>query len=274
AAAAYAAWSAWSWSKSGGVDKVALLGQAYAAGGVLAPLRQAAVNARWYLSDWGGGFLPPSRASGALALAVGAALGLLAARGLLRALRRRGDDPAAWVLLGAAALHALWGWQYERYLLPLLPLMLWALAEGLERAAAPALAVLLVLQLGAQTLPRLGRPSPWRTPELARTYAWLSARPRPALLSSAMFVRDGWWSGLPSAALPDAPDAAAFAAALKSERAAYVLRQDGLDVGMGGDPGSSLRRGLERDDAFLDDARYFRKVHEEPSEHAQIFVPR
>lgn len=271
--AAYGLWSAWSWSRTRGIDKISLLATTYHGGALFKTSTVAVANARYYASTWGECFLPARLADGPLPLAVGAALGALAAAGLVRALRRRRDDPAAWTVLGFVVLHALWGWQYERYLLPLIPLLIWALAEGLGRAAKPALAALLALQLGAQTLPRLGRPSPYSRPELERTYAWLSDRPRPALLASAENVRDGWYAELPNVALPDEESPEAFAARLKDERVSYVLRQDALDVGLTADPGSSLRRGLEHAYGYLNDARLFRKVHEEPAERAEIYAP-
>jgi hypothetical protein len=271
--AAYALWSAWSWSRTRGVDKISLLAATYRGGAPLKLASVAAANARYYAAAWGSCFLPPRLAGGAAALALGLALGAAALAGVVRALRRRRDDPAAWALLGFAVLHALWGWQYERYLVPLLPLLVWALAEACGRAAKPALAVLLVLQLGGQTLPRLGRPSPYAEPELARSYAWLAARPRPALLASAENVRDGWYAGLPSVPLPDEESAEGFAASLKKLRVAYVLREDAIDVGLGADAGSAARRGLERAFAHLDDARFFRKVHQEPDEGAEIYEP-
>ena len=272
-ALAYGLWTAWSWSRTRGVDKLSLLAETYRGRGVSKPLAIAAANARYYLAAWGGCFLPPSRADGLLALALGAALAAAAAAGVARALRRRRDDPAAWALLGAAALHALWGWQYERYMIPLLPLLAWALAVGLGRAAKPALACLLALQLGAQVLPRLGRASPWAEPELALSYAWLAARPRPALLASAEHVRDGWYAGLPNVGLPDDARAEDFAARLKSLRVAYVLRADASDIGLGADPSSATRLALERAYSHLDDARLFRVVHEEPAEGAAIYAP-
>jgi hypothetical protein len=269
---AFAAWSAWSWSKVGAVGKFDLLPATYR-GGWLKPFAVAAANARYYASEWGGCFLPPRLADGALALALGAALALAAAWGLARALRRRADDPAAWTLIGSVLLLALWGWQYERYMIPLLPLLLWALAAGLGRAAKPALAVLLVLQLGAQTVPRLRRPSPWAEPDLARTYAWLAARPAPNLLSSAEPVRDGWLSGLPNEPLPDVERDEDFAPALKASGVRYVLRADGQSYGLDEDAASAVRLHLERAYRRLDDPRAFRKVHEEPAEKAAVYEP-
>jgi hypothetical protein len=272
-ALAFAAWSAWSWSKSGAVGKFDELPSTYAGGSWLKPLAVAASNARYYAAEWGGCFLTPRFADGSLAAALGVLLALAAGWGLVRALRRRVDDPAAWALIGAAALLLVWGWQYERYMIALLPLLWWALAAGLGRAAKYAFAVLLVLQFGAQTLPRLRRPSPWAEPDLARTYEWLAARPAPNLLTSAEPVRDGWLSGLPNVPLPDVERDEDFAAALKASRVRYVLRADGQDFGLDDDASSAIRRHLERAYRRLDDPRAFRKVHEEPSEKTAIYEP-
>ncbi|MBI3564287.1 MAG: hypothetical protein HY079_03715 [Elusimicrobia bacterium] len=271
---AFAAWSAWSLRAAGAVGKFDLLPATYGSGRWTRLSGVAAANARWYAAEWGGCFLPARLAGSPLALLLGGALAAVAACGVFRALRRRRDDPAAWTLLGSAALLAAWGWQYERYLLPILPLLVWALARGLGRRAPRALGALLVLQVGLQVAPRLGRPGPWAEPELSRTYAWLSARPRPALLTSASPIRDGWLSGLPQTALPVAPDAASFAAALKAMRVSLVLRAEGQDYGLDADPGSTLRGGLERSFSYLDDPRLFRQVHEEPSERARVYEPR
>jgi hypothetical protein len=171
-------------------------------------------------------------------------------------------------------MHAVWGWQYERYLIPLLPLLLWGLIAALGRAAKPALATLLVLQLGAQTLPRLGKPSPWAEPELAKTYAWLAARPAPALLASAEFARDGWLSGLPSRPFPRVELDEEFARTLKAARINYVLRVDGLDYGLAAQPQAGPRRELDRIYRRLEYPKRFRKLHEEPGERAAVYEPR
>ena len=270
---AWTLWTAWSWSKGRTVGKFDLLPATYAGGAWSKPLVIAAGNARFYAAEWGGCFLPPSWADGALAVALGTALAAGAAWGLTSALRKRADDPAAWSLLGTAALLAVWGWQYERYLIPLLPLLLWALAAGLGKAAKPALWTLLALQLGAQTLPRLGRPSPWAEPELARTYAWLAERPAPNLLSSTEPVRDGWLSGLPDVPLPVPARDEDFAPALKAAGVRYVLRADAQDYGLQGDASSALRQTVERLGRLLDDPRRFRKAHEEPAERAAVYEP-
>jgi len=273
-ATSYGLWSAWSWSKIGAVDKAQLVVTTYGANHWHKFLGVLTSNTQYYLSEWGGCFLPPGQAAGPLALALGAVLAATAAWGLARALHRRADDPAAWVLLGACAMHAVWGWQYERYMIPLLPLLLWAMSTALERYARPALAVLLGLQLTMQTLPRLGKQSPWAEPELHETYAWLAARPRPALMSSALFARDGWLSGLPSLPLPEEPDAAAFAADLKAWRVGFVMHADGLDIGLHDDPTSSLRQHVERSGSYLSDERLFKKVYENARERTSVYEPR
>ena len=270
---AFGAWSLWSWSKIGAVDKFSMFSLTYGAAPFSKLSRVALANARYYACEWGGGFTPPRFASSVVATVLGVALAAVALRGLVLALRRRRDDPAAWALMGTALMLAVWGWQYERYLIPLLPLLLWALAGGLGRAAKPVLAALLVLQLGAQTLPRLGRPSPWAEPELAKTYAWLAAHPR-ALLSSAEPVRDGWLSGLPSRALPRAESDEDFTAALKAARVTLILRVDGQDYGLEADETAAPRRELERSYRRLEDTKRFRKLHEEPTERAVVYEPR
>ncbi len=273
-ALAFGAWSAWSWSRIRSVEKFDMFSFTYGANPLPKLAKVAWSNAGYYASEWGGCFTPPSLSSGALAAAMGALLAAAVLRGLFLALRKRRDDPAAWALAGTALMLAVWGWQYERYLIPLLPLLLWALADGLGRAAKPVLAALLLLQLGAQTLPRLGRPSPWAEPELAKTYAWLAARPAPALLSSAEPVRDGWLSGLPSRPLPSVARDEDFARALKSARVEYVLRVEGLDYGLQNDAEAAPRREIERIGRRLQDPRFFRKVHEEKDERASVYVPR
>lgn len=265
---AFGAWSLWSYSRIGAVDKFSMFPLSY--GEPLKLLSLPLSNARYYLTSWGGCFTPPPLAESALALALGTLLGAAALLGVRRAPAR----PAALALAGTVLMLGVWGWQYERYLIPLLPLLLWALIEGLGRRAKPALAVLLALQLLTQTLPRLGRPGPWAEPELKKTYAWLAARPGPGLLASALHVRDGWLSGLPSLPLPVVERDEDFAAALKAARVTYVLRVDGLDFGLLADESAAPRRELERVRRRLDNPALFRKLHEEPSERAAVYEPR
>ena len=273
-ALSFGAWCAWSWSRARTVEKFDMFSLTYGAAPLSKLARVVASNARFYASEWGSSFLPSGLASGRLSVVLGGALGAVVLFGLTRVLRKRRDDAAAWTLLATALMLGVWGWQYERYLIPLLPLLLWALCEGLGKASARALGALLVLQLCAQTLPRLGRPGPWSEPELAKTYAWLAARPAPALLSSAEPVRDGWLCGLASRPLPLASSDEAFAKALKSARIDFVLRVDGLDYGLNEDASASPRLAVEAAYRRLENPALFIKVHEEPSERAEVYAPR
>lgn len=271
---AFGAWSFWSYARIRSVDKFSMFSFTYGEDPFAKLLSVALSNARFYLASWGGCFTPPRLAETPLAAGIGGLLAAAALLGVVRALRRRPAEPAALALAGTVLMLGAWGWQYERYLIPLLPLLLWSLLEGLGRRAKPALAVLLVLQLLTQTLPRLGRPGPWAEPELKKTYAWLAARPGPDLLVSAEPVRDGWHAGMPSLSFPVVERDEEFAAALKGLRATVVLRVEGQDYGLEADPSAQPRRELERAYRLLRDPRYFRVLHEEPSERAAVYEPR
>ncbi len=274
AAFAFTAWTLWCRARTGTLGKLSIAAATYSGAGWSAPLRAVARNARWYASEWGGCFLTPRLVDSGFSIALGAALGAASAYGLFRALRKRRDDPAACSLIGSVLVLAAWGWQYERYLLPLIPLLVWTLALGLGRWAKPALWTLLALQLGAQTLPRLGRPGPWAEPELSRTYAWLAEQPTPALLASTQPLRDSWHAGMAGTSLPDSATAAEFADALKAGHVSFVLRVDGQDYGLSSDAKAPLRLRVETLYGFLDDGRFFRKLHDDAAEHAAVYAPR
>lgn len=271
---AFGAWSFWSYSRIGAVDKFSMFSLSYGESPLWKLARLAWSNARFYLTTLGGCFTPPPLAGGALALVIGALLAAAALLGVWRALRRPPARPAALALAGTVLMLGVWGWQYERYLIPLLPLLLWALIEGLGRRAKPALAAMLMLQLLMQTLPRLGRPSPWAEPELKRTYAWLSARPGPDLLVSGEPVRDGWHTRMPNLSIPVVERDEDFAATLKRLRVTLILRVEGQNYGLEADPSALPRRQVEQVYRRLQDPRYFRVLHEEPSERATVYEPR
>jgi hypothetical protein len=270
ALAGAALWALWSRAASGSVQEGAELAEAYA--GRLGRLPAVALdNARELLGALGGSHLPPALGYSAPAAALGGALLLLALAGCAALLRRRREDPGAWALLGAVAMHAVWPWHYERYLIPLLPLLWRAAGEALGRRAAPVLGALLAAQLLFQAAPRLGRPSPWESPELAGAYAWLSAAPGTWTLASAAPLRDGWWTGRPAVPLPPAADAAAFASALKAARVRYVLRQDGLDLALSDAARAPAARGLAEAAARLEDASRYRLAAAFPAEQARVY---
>lgn len=269
----FVVWLAWCYRATGSVAKFDLLPGTYAQHFATKLLEIAVINLRWYTTTWGGCFLPPAWAGSMWAFLLGIGMAAFSIRGLFLVLRRRPEDPAALSLLGTGLLLTAWGWQYERYLLPLLPLLFWSVAQGLGQWKKPALVALLLLQIACQMAPRLGRPGPWDKPELSATYAWLSARPRPALLTSVEYVRDGYLSGLPSVPFPDFESPAQMAGALKSRGVRYVLSVQSLDYGLEADPTSLIRRSVDRAQRHLLDARFFRPIHSEPTEKSVIYEP-
>lgn len=272
AGAAGLLWYAWSHSVSRGSGEFhqAELLASYAGGHLLRPLAVALDNARFYLSEWGSSFLPPAW-SGAGVFA-GAVLAAAALRGAGKAWSREQDRPAVLMLAGAAAMHAFWPWQYDRYLIPLLPWLLWLLAVGAGGRARWLLGALLIAQLGFHSHRwALGRHS-WQTPELERTYAWVRDRTGPSeAITSALPVRDGFHCGRPSLPLPQAGDSEGFSGELRRYRVKRVLWQEGLDVGLSLPKDAAVTRRLQRVRAMLEDGRRFRLVHEEKEEGSRVY---
>ncbi|MBI5240487.1 MAG: hypothetical protein HY926_08440 [Elusimicrobia bacterium] len=272
AAGGLLAWVAWSQRSSHGVGEfhVFSLFYAYRDLGWLHPLKVLADNVRFYLGEWGGCYLPPAwSAAGAF---LGAVLAALALRGAWRAWPEDRARPAILMLAGTAAMHAVWPWQYDRYLIPLLPWLLWLLAAGTGARARWLLALLLAAQLGSHTHRWvLGRHS-WRTPELARTYEWVRTRTAPSdAITSALPLRDGFHCARPSLPLPRPLDAEGFAAQLRRYRVRLVLWQEELDVGLSLPRDSAAARRLAGLRAILEDGRRFRLVHEDAVEGARIY---
>jgi len=264
-----ALWCLWSCSVSGSVQELNELRLSYQGRDWLHPLRVALDNARFYLSSWGSCYLP----WGAAATAVGAALSALSLRGALLLWRENREDPALWMLAAGALLHALWAWQYERYLIPLLPWLLWSVARGLGRAAGPTLALMLACQLLFH-LPRFASGRAFRRqPELSETYQWLRSSIQPSeALASPLYVRDGFYAGRPSLPLPDTPDPRAFAAMLKRARARYILWQERLEVGLSLSQGATLQKRLERAGEMLKEPSLFSLVYQNPAEGSRVYV--
>ncbi|MBI5624605.1 MAG: hypothetical protein HY924_12575 [Elusimicrobia bacterium] len=236
-------WSAWRWRA----------GQGY---GAAHPFPVALADILFYLSAWGGCFLPEAWAGGKLALLLGLGLAGLAAAGLARAWRRSPWEPAAVMLVCAVLMHALWGGRHERHLIPLLPWLLWAAAEASGRRASVCLAILLACQLGFHATRRLGG-SAWSKPELAATYSWLRSSRGPAdILASPLYVRDGFYASRPSVPLPDAASSEELARLLSGRKVKLVLWQDSLDL-----PGA----------ARLSDRGLFKPVYENEAEQARVY---
>jgi hypothetical protein len=265
-------WYAWSHASSRGAGEFheLELRASYQGHRWLHVLDVAFDNSRYYLAEWGGSFLPLrwSRAAGL----AGAAL---AAPALLGAWRLRGEEsarPAILMLCGAVVLHAFWPWQYDRYLIPILPWLLWLLAVGAGSQASRLLGLMLILQLSFHSARWLAGVDAWRQPELSRTYAWLQGHTGPAdALSSALNVRDGLLCSRPSLSLPDAQSAEGFAAVLRRFRVRRVLWQDGIDVGLSVSRASTVERKLERIRSYLEDGRCFRLVYFAPEERSRVY---
>lgn len=271
ALAGWLAWTLWSRAQAGGAQKLDELALSYSAAGLSRLGAVAWDNLRFYVAEWGSCLLPRSLGSGPAGLAAGVLLATLVLFGMLRRLRREPGEAAAWALLGVAALHLLWPWQYERYLIMPLPLLCLALAWALGRRASAALAALLAAQLVFHAPIWLGGTN-WKRPELEKTYAAARAAAKPGeVLASALFLRDGFLSGLPSLPLPPATSAKALAFALEREGAGLVLWQDGLDLGLSLDRTAVVRAELDADRRFLDDAGAFSLVFAEPREGARLY---
>ena len=264
------AWSLWSRATSGSAQqKFEELSAAYASGVGRLPL-VVWDNAVYYLGSWGQSFLPASWAPAAPLAGLALTVGSL--KGARRLWRKNKWEPALWILAGTALLHLVWPWQYERYLIMPLPFLLWCLAEGLGRPARPALAALLCAQIVFQSRPWLFHEQSWTKPELSRTYGWIREHTAPSdLLSSVMYVRDGFLTARPALPLAASPDADSLYHLLKSHKVRYVLWQDGLDLGLSLDATSTVRGQLDRDGESLRDAALFKVVYENSEEHARLY---
>lgn len=265
------AWSLWSYRVSGAVQEIQEFELSYLGHPWLHPIAVAADNARYYLSSWGSCYLPARWGSGPAALAAGALLAFLSLLGCARRLRQDPRDPAVWMLAGAALMHGVWAWQYERYLIPLLPWLLWTAALGLGKASRAALALLLLGQILFHP-PHRDKTS-WSLPELEQTYIWLKSHTAPSeALSSPLYVRDGFYASRPSLPLPDAPNPADFAGLLKKHRARWILWQENLEAGLSLPRTASIQLKLERAGRHLQNPDLFRLVYENPREKSRVYA--
>ncbi|MBI5624810.1 MAG: hypothetical protein HY924_13615 [Elusimicrobia bacterium] len=264
----------WLWAHSaGGVQEARELSLSYAGGNVSHGFMVSLDNARYYLSSWGSCHLPAGLAEGPAGLAVGCCLMALVLAGLARKLKADPTDPNSLLLLAAFAMHLVWTWHYERYLVTLLPWLLWALAGALKTRATAVLAVLLATQTVFHSH-RFLRTSPWSAPELSRTYAWIasSGQAPEGLIASPLYVRDGWYTARPSIPLPDDAASADFAAELRKRRAGLVLWQESLDIGTSLSRSSQLSAKLAAAGRHLEDRRFFTLVYENAAEGSKIYA--
>jgi hypothetical protein len=274
----------WSWwaRQGGGVQEakeLPLLGSMMADGrGVSLVL----ANGRQFMETWGRTLLPlPWAKNAGAALAAGAVPTALVMAGLTRRLRAHRTDALSWFVIGSLAMHALWPWWYERYLVALLPFLLRTAADGLPRALkarprATALAAGLTVAVAflSQDIPLFRGGEAGRAPALKNTYAWIQQNTTPADgFASALYARDLIWTGRVFQPVGTAESTEGLAASLKQRRARYVVWEESLDFGLTRTD-NALGRGLASVAAALNDAGRFRPVHRDPAERTTIFEVR
>ena len=267
-------WSLWSWRAAGALQKTQELALSY--GGRFWSLwpRVAWENARYYLSAWGSSYLPQiwTRPGGIL---LGIGLSVLVLLGAVRTLRRRRTDAAVWILAGFIALHLIWPWRYDRYLLVPLPFLLDCAAAALERRGAAVLLLILLAGQAAFQSPRWIEGTSWSKVELAQTYGWLRAHSHPQdVVASALYVRDGFYARRPSLPLPGQVSAPELAGDMKKYHIRFILWQSGLDLGLTMGKTAAVQRTLGTIRRDLDDKRLFRMIYSNSSEHSRVYVLR
>jgi hypothetical protein len=266
-------WFWWS-HEHGGVQKVSEF--FLAAGSARRVIPAAYANALYYLQAWAQTYGPAAwHAHPWLARGAGTLLALVAARGAARLWRENSAErPALWALGGSTILYLLWPWHYHRYLMTLLPWLLWCLARGAGARRAALLSLLLACQFSWGSLAWISGRSPDAKPGLQETYSWIREHTQPwEALSSPLYVRDGLYARRPCLPLPDAGSAASFSSRLKRIQARIILRETRLDLGFSDPKSSLILQRLSRDYVWLDDPAYFRRIYDNPRENAAIYEP-
>ncbi|HAH06484.1 MAG TPA: hypothetical protein DCM05_08155 [Elusimicrobia bacterium] len=184
-------------------------------------------------------------------------------------------------LLAYLGVCCAYPYQAPRYVVPLYPVFLLFLCEGLlalpSRSAAGALCVLAVLGLGSN-LPGLSRTlkaSLSQPPEVPHAaYDWLRANSGEGdSVISTDAARIFYFTGRKGLLTATGEDAAAFAAETRRLKARFVV------VGGGGfvpaAPGlSDPTRALHKRNArFAGDPRHFRLAHEDAAEGVRVYEP-
>lgn len=280
-AAGFALWSLWA-RAGGGVQEAKELPLLWAALGAGRGGDLMRGNLRQILETWGRTLLPlPWAITAPAALLAGAAPFTCVLLGLQRRLRANRGDAVAWFVIGSLAMHTLWPWWYERYLVALLPFLLLMAAEGLPaalkarpRATALAAAAVIAAAFFSQNIPLLRGGEAGRPPALKNTYAWIQGNTTPGDgFASALYARDLIWTGRVFQPVGRAESSEGLAASLKQRRARYVLWEESVDFGLTRTD-NALARGLAGVEAALKDADRFRPVRTDPAERATIYEVR
>jgi hypothetical protein len=217
------------------------------------------VNAQSLSRCWGSTFLPP-QAPEILAACLGAGLFIAAARGAWK--NRSGWSAADAFLAGSLAMHLVWPWWYDRYLLTLLPFLLWrssdALPESLSRRAkAWTLAGILVLQFAVQGRLWFGSNVALETPPHRQAYTWIQDHTEPSeILSGPFYARDSLYTGRISVPLPITEEPETALNALNRSGVRYVLWEGIPDLGLTSND-SPVYLSLRRFEKLLEDPGLF-----------------
>ena len=179
-------------------------------------------NVLFYLKAYGGCFLPHNWGRTSAGTWLGGVLAALSLWGAARKAKWDWTEPAVLSLGAALGMHVFWGWQYERYLLPLLPLILYTAAGGLRKHARFLFGAMLACQIAFHV--RIGSNPTTCLSGMAPPTAGSRKIPRPGRpgqpLSSGTVL-----SGLPATSIPDAADPAELSRKLKDRQVRWVLFQ-------------------------------------------------
>ncbi len=229
-------------------------------------------NALYYLTSLGSSFLPRALAGGNIGLLLGGILFGVCFSGMGGWFKRDWSDPAFWALCLTLGLHLFWPWHYDRYLMMPLPLILLAFYEGIPRLKLSALSALLALQAAFYLPQYLSAKNGFNQVELRESYAWLRTHTQPQdILSSALYVRDGFYSARPSVPLVSKPDAQALNHFFKAHQVRYVLWAGNLDLGLSDARSSPIHVTLQKIDGELKAPRFFKLVYENGREDSAIY---
>ena len=231
-------------------------------------------NAAYYSMSLGFSFLP-LRTPPAAGEMVGGVLFFAVLWGLWIWIKKDLFDPAAWALISTLVLHLFWPWHYDRYLMMPLPLILLALHDGIKRLAVFVLPALLFAQMVFYLPHFLSFSGDIKQMELKESYAWLRAHTNPQdILSSAMYVRDGFYSARPSLPLALKPSAKSLNQFFENHQVRYVLWEGNLDLGLSVPGKSPINSTLQKIDQELQNSRFFKLVYENRRENSAIYKVR
>lgn len=197
--------------------------------------------------------------------------------GLRRELRRDPADPGAWTVIGWCALHLVWPWRFERYLVPVWPFLLVSFIKGAqalgERLRKPRVEPALALTVGLLLLQSVL--SSWRpllspqipsAPPLARTYAWIRDNVPPSgVLASLLWARDTVHAQRAFVPVPDEGSEADLLRRFGEQRVGHVLWTRVPDIGL--PRGSATEAVLRRLDGLT---RSWPVAFSDAAEHARV----